>query len=46
VILKLSEGRGDILRHAGGWKEMTDQEARELEALLKKMWSRWNPKAK
>ncbi len=43
TILKLAEGRGDILRHAGGWKEMTDQEARELEELLRKMWPRWNP---
>lgn len=44
IILKLAEGRGDILRHAGGWKEMTDEEARELEELLNRMWSRWKPK--
>jgi predicted CopG family antitoxin len=44
TILKLTEGRGDILRHAGGWKEMTHQEANDLEELLRKMWSRWKPK--
>jgi len=45
IILKLTESQGgDILRHAGGWKEMSDQEARELEELLSKMWSRWKPK--
>jgi predicted CopG family antitoxin len=44
IILKLTEGRGDILRHAGGWKEMTDEEARELEGLLRKMWPTWKPK--
>ncbi len=44
TILKLAEGRGDILRHAGGWKEMTDQEARELDELLRKVWSRWKPR--
>lgn len=40
VILRLTEGQRDILRHAGGWKDMIDREARELEELLKKMWSR------
>jgi len=44
TILKLTEGQGDILRHAGGWKEMSDQEANELEELLRKMWSKWKPK--
>jgi len=44
TILKLTEGQGDILRHAGGWREMSDQEANELEELLRKMWSKWKPK--
>jgi len=44
TILKLTEGHGDILRHAGGWKDMTDQEARDLEERLRRMWSRWKPK--
>lgn len=43
VILRLSEGRGDILRHAGGWKDMTDKEADEITETLRKMWSRWKP---
>jgi predicted CopG family antitoxin len=44
TILKLTEGQGDILRHAGAWKEMSHQEANDLEELLRKMWSRWKPK--
>jgi predicted CopG family antitoxin len=43
VILRLSEGRGDLLRHAGGWKDMTDKEAGDLIEMLRKMWSRWKP---
>ncbi len=43
VILRLSEGRGNILRHAGGWKGMTDKEADDLNETLRKMWSRWKP---
>lgn len=43
VILRLSEGRGDIVRHAGGWKDMTDREADDLVQMLRKMWSRWKP---
>lgn len=43
VILRLSEGRGNILRHAGGWKDMTDKEADDLNETLRKMWSRWKP---
>lgn len=43
VILRLSEGRSDILRHAGGWKDMTDKEASDLMKTLKEMWSRWEP---
>jgi len=41
--LRLSEGRGDILRHAGGWKDMTDKEADDLMRELRKMWSSWKP---
>jgi predicted CopG family antitoxin len=41
VILRLSEGRGDILRHAGSWKDMTDKEADDLMQTLRKMWSSW-----
>ena len=43
VILRLSEGRGDILRHAGGWKDMTDKEADDLNAMLRELWSLWKP---
>jgi predicted CopG family antitoxin len=43
IILKLTEGHGDLLRHAGAWREMSDREARELEDMLSKMWSRWKP---
>jgi predicted CopG family antitoxin len=43
VILRLSEGRRNILRHAGGWKDMTDKEADNLNETLRKMWSRWKP---
>lgn len=45
TILKLTHGRGNILRHAGGWKDMTDEEAREFEEVLKQMWSKWKQKA-
>jgi predicted CopG family antitoxin len=45
TILKLTEGQGNILRHAGAWKEMSDQEARELDEVLKNLWSRWKPRA-
>jgi predicted CopG family antitoxin len=41
VVLRLSESRSDILRHAGGWKDMTDAEADDLTKALKEMWSRW-----
>jgi len=41
VILRLSEGRGDILRHAGSWRDMTDKEAEDLFKMLRKMWSSW-----
>jgi len=41
--LRLSEGRGDILRHAGRWKDMTDKEADDLMQVLRKMWSSWKP---
>jgi len=44
IILKLTEGRSDVLRHAGAWKEMSDEEAKEFEDLLKRMWSQWKPK--
>lgn len=44
IIMKLTESQGDILRHAGGWREMSDREASELEEFLKKMWSTWKPK--
>jgi len=44
VILRLGEGRGDIVRHAGGWKEMTDKEADDLAETLREMWSRWKPR--
>lgn len=30
VILRLTERRGDPLRAAGGWKDMTDAEAKQL----------------
>lgn len=30
VILRLAEHRGDPLRAAGAWKDMTDAEARQL----------------
>jgi predicted CopG family antitoxin len=43
VILKLSEGYGDIMRYAGAWKEMTDDEAADLAETLRKMWSIWKP---
>ncbi len=43
VILRLSEGRTDIVRHAGGWKDMTDEEADDLVRTIKEMWSRWKP---
>jgi predicted CopG family antitoxin len=43
VILKLGEGYGDIMRYAGAWKEMTDDEAADLAETLRKMWSRWKP---
>jgi predicted CopG family antitoxin len=39
TILKLTEGQGNILRHAGGWREMTEEETRDLEELLTNMWS-------
>lgn len=44
VILRITEGRGDLLRYAGGWGDMTDEEAREFEASLREMWSRWKPR--
>ncbi len=43
VVLRLSEGRSDILRHAGGWKDMADKEANDLTETLREMWSRWKP---
>jgi len=44
VVLRLSEGRGNVLRHAGGWSDMTDKEEKELMKTLRDMWSRWKPK--
>lgn len=44
VIVKLSEAKGDILRHAGGWKDMSDKETDELMKSLRDMWSRWQVK--
>jgi predicted CopG family antitoxin len=43
VILKLGEGHADIMRYAGAWKEMTDEEATDLGKALRSMWSRWKP---
>lgn len=44
VVLRLSEGRANILRHAGGWSDMTGKEEKELMKTLRDMWSRWKPK--
>lgn len=44
MILRLSEGRGDILRHAGGRKDMTEKGAEDLMGPLREVWSRWKPK--
>lgn len=44
VVLRLSEGRCDILRHAGAWSDMTEKEEKELMKILRDMWSRWKPK--
>jgi len=44
VVLRLAEGRGNVLRHAGGWSDMTDKEEKELMKTLRDMWSRWKPK--
>jgi len=44
VVLRLSEGRGSIVRHAGGWSDMTDKEQKELMKTLNEMWSTWKPK--
>lgn len=44
VVLRLSEGRCNVLRHAGGWSDMTDKEEKELLKTLRDMWSRWKPK--
>jgi predicted CopG family antitoxin len=43
VILKLGEGHGDILRYAGAWKDMTNEDATDLAETLRKMWSTWKP---
>lgn len=44
TILRLTHDRGNIVRHAGGWKDMTNEEANALEKMLKQMWSKWKPK--
>jgi len=44
VILKLSENRGNILRYAGAWKDMSREEADRLTSSLRGMWGRWQIK--
>ncbi len=41
VILKLNENRGNILKHAGTWKDMSREEADRLASSLRKLWGRW-----
>lgn len=44
VILKLSEGRGNILRYAGAWKDMSREEADRLTSSLRELWGHWRIK--
>jgi len=41
VIMRLTTGRGDLTRHAGKWKDMTDKEERELFEVLRVAWDKW-----
>ena len=44
VVLKLSESRGNILRYAGAWKDMSREETDRLTSSLREMWGRWQIK--
>ncbi len=41
VILKLSESRGNVLKYAGAWKDMSREEADKLTSSLREMWGHW-----
>jgi predicted CopG family antitoxin len=43
VILRLSDARGDFMRHVGAWGDMTDKEAEDLLRMLRDMWAEWKP---
>ncbi|MGQ9470053.1 MAG: antitoxin VapB family protein [Nitrososphaerales archaeon] len=44
IILRLSEGKGNILTHAGKWKDMNDREAEDFFKIIEEAWSRWQVK--
>ncbi|MGB9659115.1 MAG: antitoxin VapB family protein [Nitrososphaerales archaeon] len=44
IIIKLSEGKGNIIKHAGKWNDMDDKEAEDFFKIVEEAWSRWQVK--